>query len=382
MSQIASPKFDLFGSVISIRLPWLLAIAFSLGLTAFELAPNHEIDHRTVIWFINAIVLVCAALVSIIVHEAAHTLTSRRLGQKVDRVSLYPLGGVAEDYNDPGTPVDDALIASTGPLASVALSALFGLFWLAFPASDSLIAHDLFFLASANLVLAIANLLPAYPLDGGRIFRALVWYLHDDFAFGTRVAVAYGQAIATFGLAVGLVILGSQFSWSAAGLWVILAAWAVTRTGRQEVTRSLLISAGSSLTAGEAVRGLNPHVRADQPLDEVLEILLAEIRAGPALVTENGEVVGVISLNEVRRYRRAEWLNVPARSAMIPVATLPVLSEHASIRMLLNEFTDERIETLVVVGESGITGVLDRRVAMEKLLERVRQSRQQRSQPR
>ncbi|HEX7102354.1 MAG TPA: M50 family metallopeptidase [Nitrolancea sp.] len=378
MSQRAIPKFELFGSVVSIRLPWLLAIAFSLGLTAFQLAPGHEIDHRAVVWYLNAVVLVIGALGSIIFHEMAHTLVSRRLGHKVDRVSLYPLGGVAEDYNDPGTPLDDALIAGAGPVASMVPAALFALLWFAFPFSDSLLAHDLLFFASANLVLVIANLLPGYPLDGGRIFRAFVWYLHDDFAFGTRVAVAYGQAISTFALAVGLVIIGSKFSWSAAGLWVILAAWAVTRTGRQEVTRCLLISAGTSLTAGEAVRGLNPHVRADQPLDEVLEVLLTEIRAGPALVTENAEVIGVISLNEVRRYRRTEWLSVPARAAMIPVSALPELDERASMRALLNEFADERVETLVVVGNEGIVGVLDRRVAMEKLLERVRQSRKQR----
>lgn len=377
MSQLASPKIELFGSVVTIRLPWLLAIAFSLGLTAFQLAPHHEIDHRTIAWYLNAVVLVCGALGSIIFHETTHTLTSRRLGHKVDRVSLYPLGGVAEDFNDPGTPLDDALIAAAGPISSLMLAALFSLLWFAFPFSDSIIGHDLRFLAGANLVLVIANLLPGYPLDGGRIFRAFVWYLHDDFAFGTRVAAAYGQAIATFALAAGLVIVGSQFSWSTAGLWVILAAWAVTRTGRQEVTRCLLISAGTSLTAGEAVRGLNSHVRADQPLDEVLEVLLTEIRAGPALVTEKAEVIGVISLNELRRYRRAEWLSVPARTAMIPVSALPELDERASIRVLLNEFTDERIETLVVVGSDGIVGVLDRRVAMEKLLERVRQSRKQ-----
>ncbi|HVX30267.1 MAG TPA: site-2 protease family protein [Nitrolancea sp.] len=375
---MASPKIELFGSVVSIRLPWLLGIAFSLGLTAYQLAPEHHVDHRTAVWYANALILVCGALVSIVVHEAAHTLVSHRLGQKVERVSLYPLGGVAEDYNDPGTPLADALIAGAGPVASLLLAGLFGIAWLALSFSDSLVSHDLLFLAFANLILAIANLLPGYPLDGGRIFRAFVWYLHDDFAFGTRVAVAYGQGISTFALAVGLVIVGSQFSWSAAGLWVILAAWAVTRTGRQEVTRSLLISAGTSLTAGEAVRGLNPHVRADQPLDEVLEVLLAEIRAGPALVTEDSAIVGVISLNELRRYRRSEWLSVPARAAMVPVSVLPALPEQASIRDLLNEFADQRIETLVVVGENGIAGVLDRRVAMEKLLERVREARVQR----
>ncbi len=375
MSQFANPKIELFGSVVSIRMPWLMAIAFALGLSAFQLAPNRVIDHHTVVWYINAVVLVCASLGSIMFHELAHTLAGRRLGRPSDRVSLYPLGGVAEDYNDPGKPLDDALIAGAGPFASALLALVLGVCWSMTRSVDPLIAHNFLFLASANLVLTLANLLPGYPLDGGRIFRAFVWYLHDDFAFGTRVAVVYGQAIATFAIAVGLVIVGSHFSWSIAGLWVILAAWAVTRTGRQEVTRSLLISAGASLTAGEAVRGLNPHVRADQPLDEVLEVLLAEIRAGPALVTENGSVIGVISLNELRRYRRPEWLSVPARSAMISVSTLPKLNEHASIRVLLNEFADERLETLVVVGDEGIAGVLDRRVAMEKLLDRVREAR-------
>ena len=374
MTQRMSPEIEIFGSVVTIRLPWLIAIAFTLGLTAFQLAPNHEVDNRTVIWYVNASVLVCAAVGSILFHEAAHALVSERLGRQTDRISIYPLGGVAEDYNDPGTPLRDATIAIAGPIASALLAAALALIWLALSGNFPILAHDLRFLAATNLVLAVANLLPGYPLDGGRIFRALVWYLHDDFAAGTRAAVAYGQVISTFALAVGLVIIGSRSSWSAAGLWVILAAWAVTRVGRQEMTRCLLISVGATLTAGEAVRGLNPHVRADQPLDDVVEILLAEMRSGPALVTEGLSVIGVISLNELRRYRRSEWLSVRAGDAMIPVAKLPALDESVSIRKLLNEFADDRVGTLIVAGKDGVVGALDRRIAIEKLLDRVREA--------
>src|SRR6185312_10492081 len=227
----------------------------------------------------------------ILVHEAAHALVGDRLGRTTDRVSIYPLGGVAEDYNDPGTPVRDATIAIAGPVASALLALPLVIIWALLPHHTSMLSRDISFLAAINLILAIANLLPGYPLDGGRIFRAFVWYLHDNFEVGTRAAVAYGQVISTFGLAVGLVIIGTRNSWSAAGLWVILAAWAVTRVGRQEITRCMLISVGSTLTAGEAVRGLNPHVRAEQSLDDVLEVLLAEMRSGPALVTSGADVI-------------------------------------------------------------------------------------------
>ncbi|HVB63871.1 MAG TPA: M50 family metallopeptidase [Nitrolancea sp.] len=375
MTQRANLELEIFGSVVTIRLAWLVAIAFTLGLTAFQLAPHHEVDNRTAVWYINAFVLVCAAVGSILFHEGAHALVSRRLGRRTDRISLYPLGGAAEDYNDPGTPLREVAIAIAGPLASVLLATPPLLLWLVIPAGNSMLSRDLFFLAATNLVLAVANLLPGYPLDGGRIFRALVWYLHDDFAIGTRAAVAYGQVIGTVALAVGLVIIGSRSSWSTAGLWVILAAWSVTRAGRQEITRCLLISAGSTLTAGEAVHGLNPHVRADLPLDDVLEILLTEIHSGPALVTEGLSVIGIISLNELRQYRRSQWLTVCAREAMVPVAALQSINESVSIRTLLNEFADDRVNTLIVVGPDGVVGAIDRRIAIGKLLDRARQAR-------
>ena len=93
----------------------------------------------------------------------------------------------------------------------------------------------------------------------------------------------------------------------------MLAAWAVARVGRQEMTRSTLLSLGGSLTAGEAVRGLNPHVRADQPLDVALEALLAEMHSGPGLVTRGGDVIGVLSLQELRHFRRNEWPTTTGR---------------------------------------------------------------------
>jgi CBS domain-containing protein len=131
------------------------------------------------------------------------------------------------------------------------------------------------------------------------------------------------------------------------------------------------MSTGATFSAGDAVRGLNPHVRVDQPLDEVLEALLADMSSGPGLVMDDGAVVGVVSLHRLRRYRRTEWSDTTAREAMIPLIRVPAIDQNVSVRRLLNELTDGHTDLLLVTGPDGVVGALDRRIAIEKLIDRV-----------
>lgn len=371
LTQRSGPEFSIFGRSFIVRTPWLIASAIALGLTAFELAPHRTIDTRVLLWALNDIALAAIAAGSILLHEAAHAVVARRLNRTSERISIYPLGGVVDDFNDPGNPRQETLVAIAGPIASAGVSAVFLLVWVWIRSSTTTLTDDILVLALTNGVLALVNLLPGYPLDGGRIFRALVWYLHDDFAVGTRASVAYGQIISTFALATGLVLLGSRNSWSLLGVWIILGAWGVARVGRQEMTRCVFLALGGSLTAGEAVRGLNPHVRCDTTLDDVLDALLAEMRSGPGLVMRDAEVVGVISLQDLRRFRRVDWHKTNAEVAMVPINHLRVLDESISVRSLLNKLTDGRSDTLIVTGDAGVIGALNRQIAVEKLVERV-----------
>jgi Zn-dependent protease len=375
LSQRSGPEFTIFGRIFTVRTPWVVATAIALALTALQLAPNRSINGPSLIWYLNGVVLAAAAAGAILVHELAHALVGQKLGRAPERISIYPLGGAVEDFNDPGTPRQETLIAIAGPIVSALIGGLLFLAWALLPTRDLMLGDDLLVLGAMNAILAGVNLLPGYPLDGGRVFRALVWYLHDDFATGTRASVAYGQIISTFALATGLVFLGSRGSWSLLGVWIIFGAWGVARVGRQEMTRSVFLSLGSSLTAGEAVRGLNPHVRADQPLDEVLEALLAEMHSGPGLVTCDGNVIGVISLNELRRYRRMQWPETKAQDAMVPIGRLSTLDQSVSVRRLLNELTDQRSDTLLVTGEEGVVGAINRQIAVAKLIDRVQAAR-------
>ena len=375
LAQRTGPVFCLFGRTFTFRAPWIIAAALALALTTIELAPRNSANGHAIAWYLNGFVLVIAAVGSILLHEVAHAAVGQWLGRAPERVAIYPFGGAIDDFNDPGTPREEILIAVIGPIASGAIAGLLFLSWVFVPSQTSLLRQDLLFLAIVNGVLAGVNLLPGYPLDGGRVFRALVWYLHNDFATGTKAAVTYGQIISTFALASGLVFLGSRSSWSLLGLWIMLAAWGVARVGRHEMIRSTLLSLGASLTAGEAVRGLNPHVRADQPLDVVLEALLAEMRSGPGLVTSNGDVVGVLSLHDMRRYRRSEWPRTLASDAMTPLNRMPNVDESVSVPKLLNELMEGRSDTLLVTDDNGVVGALNRQIAVEKLLERLQPAR-------
>lgn len=371
LTQRSGPEFSVFGRSFIVRTPWLIACAVALGLTAFELAPHRTVDTQILVWALNGIMLAAIAVGSILVHEAAHAVMARRLDRSSERISIYPLGGVVDDFNDPGSPRQETLVAVAGPIASAAIAVVFLLAWLSVRTISSTITGDLLVLALINGVLAVVNLLPGYPLDGGRIFRALVWYLHDDFAVGTKASVTYGQIISTFALATGLVFLGSRNSWSLLGIWIILGAWGVARVGRQEMTRCVFLSLGGSLTAGEAVRGLNPHVRCDSTLDDALDALLAEMHSGPGLVMRDAEVIGVISLHDLRRFRRVDWHKTTAEEAMVSIEHLRVLDESISVRSLLNKLTDGHSDTLIVTGDAGVVGALNRQIAVEKLVERV-----------
>ncbi|MGA7672220.1 MAG: M50 family metallopeptidase [Nitrolancea sp.] len=375
LAQRSGPEFNILGRMFTVRIPWAVAACAALALTASELAPRESISSHVLLWLLNGAVLTAATIGSILLHEVGHAVVGQRFGRATERISIYPLGGAADDFNEPGSPRSEIVTGIAGPIASGILAGLFASFWALTPASASTLRQDLLFIIVVNGVLAIANLLPGYPLDGGRIFRALVWYLHDDFTAGTRAAVTYGQVISTFGLASALVLLGSHGPWSLVGIWVMLAAWAVARVGRQEMTRSTLLSLGGSLTAGEAVRGLNPHVRADQPLDVALEALLAEMHSGPGLVTRGGDVIGVLSLQELRHFRRNEWSTTPAEKAMIPISQLDRLDQAISVRKLLNVLTEGRTDTLLVVGDDGVVGAINRQIAVEKLVDRVQAAR-------
>ncbi|HEU5422190.1 MAG TPA: site-2 protease family protein [Nitrolancea sp.] len=363
--------FQWRGGRVSVRLTWLLAVTVVTGFTLARIVPEMSRWQERIFWYLGVVVVISGAIMLLLLHEAAHDWMARRLGIGVSPSRLYPFGSVSEGYADPGTPRSELLIALAGPLANLLVALVLGGGWFLLRAGD-LHRTLLGLLALASAVIGAANLLPGLPLDGGRILRALVWYLHQDYNSGTRAAVFYGQVISTFTLAAGVIALGSHTSWQPLGAWIILLSWALNRTGREEMLRSELVSRGARVSVGDVVVGLNARIHPEQTLEDVLDVLLAHGQLGPALVSDEGRVSGILSLDQLRRWPRAGWAAHTVAEAMIPLARVASISADASVRELLDRLVDGQVEVLAVVKQGEVLGAVDRRLAARQLFERSR----------
>ena len=185
---------------IPIRLHWSLLLVFSLLTVSLATAylPGTEPDLGTGAAWGLAIVSSVLFFVSLLLHELGHSIVAMRAGLPVDSITLFIFGGVARIGDTAKSAETELRIAAAGPLVSLALAAMFGLVWLVVRGNDALAAAA-FWLAVINLVLALFNLLPGFPLDGGRVLRALVWQFTGSQQRATQVALISGQMVA-FGL--------------------------------------------------------------------------------------------------------------------------------------------------------------------------------------
>jgi Zn-dependent protease len=157
---------------------------------------------------------------SVLAHELSHSVVAKRQGIPVQSITLFIFGGVSRLAGEPGRPMTEFTVAVVGPLSSIALSVIFGGLWYLLGAGDSTLGVVLFLLSWTNLWLGVFNILPGYPLDGGRILRAAVWGLTGNYRRATRVATRSGQAIGALTVLLGVTL--GIFVGAVNGIWVAL----------------------------------------------------------------------------------------------------------------------------------------------------------------
>jgi Zn-dependent protease/CBS domain-containing protein len=374
LGRIAGVEVRLDGSLIVV----FLLVAVNLGGWFFPAQhPNWSASWR----WATAIAAALLFFASVLAHELAHALVGRWQGVPVERITLFVLGGMAELRSEPKTPKAELLMAAVGPLTSLVIGLLATwLGWLAIdPGTAQLVGRTLFvsklgpaatlllWLGPVNVVLAIFNLLPGFPLDGGRVLRAILWRATGDLERATRWATEVGRALAWTLMLIGvLMMFGRRVPLFGAGtlqgIWLVFIGWflngAAVRSYQTLVLRRLfedlpVASLMRRATPGDAIaRGASLQAAADR-----FQALPAE-RCLP--VAQGADITGLICVSDLKKTPREEWPRHQVAEVMTPIAAIPAARPSEEVVNVLGKLGQDEVDQVPVIEDGRVLGFLNR----------------------
>jgi len=351
------------GIRIQVHYTWIVIFALlSLSLVANFRATQPEWGEGAT--YLAAIAGVLLFFGSIVLHELGHSLVAVARNIPVRSITLFIFGGVAELEKDSETARDEFWIAIAGPLVSIGLGVLFLVLAALLSGVSEPLSVTFGWLGFINIAVAVFNMVPGFPLDGGRVFRALVWGITGDAARGMRYAVAGGRftALALFALGVWMALgLGQLIG----GIWFVAIGWflmnAAEASGRSYTWRAAL----GDVRAGDLVREGPPSVPAGTSLETWVREGVLGRGSRAALVTLPGAgggatVAGLVSLSDARKVPREAWPSTPVDEVMTPRSALHVVSAETGLAEVLELMARNRLNQVPVEEGGALTGWLDR----------------------
>ena len=346
---------------IEVGLHWSLAIALALivwtlaGQFLPEVVPDQS---QTAYWLVSALAAVLFYL-SLLSHEMGHALVARRLGVKVDGITLWIFGGVARLKGDASTPGNEARIAIAGPLVSLALAILFGAatFALDATAGPPLIDAGFFWLAISNGTLLLFNLIPAFPLDGGRLLRAWLWGRSGDRYRATSRAAWLGRVCALLLIGLGLFALFIQGAFS--GLWLVLLGWFLMTAARAEKEQVMMRGALAGLRVRDA---MTPDATAAPGWITVDEFMRSYLPGRGAtafpLKTFDGALDGLVTLAQLSQVAPNERQSRRVRDVGIGIDEVAKASPGEPVTAVLDRFSPSDEGQMLVIDGGQLVGTL------------------------
>jgi Zn-dependent protease/predicted transcriptional regulator len=306
----------------------------------------------------GAVVVSGVFFLSVLIHEMSHAVVSNRLGLPVRSITLFVFGGAANLSKEPEAPGDEFRIAVVGPLSSLVLGLLFAVGWLALRPVSNGISGIVGYLALINVSLALFNMLPGFPLDGGRVFRSVVWSRNGDRLRATRTASRAGEWIAYGMMAAGVAEL--FFTGLAGGLWLLLIGFFLRSTAVASYEQLLIETTLSGIPVGDVMRRDVPRVPAGITIETFVHdhLLAGSARAFGVMVDDR--LAGLITLADARRVPRADWPATTVRQAMTSADHLLTVEAQQCLTDALRLMVEHDVNQVPVMRGQEIAGVLDR----------------------
>ncbi|WP_026736699.1 site-2 protease family protein [Fischerella sp. PCC 9605] len=346
---------SLFGIPLFLDPLWFVI----LGLATLNFGVAYQ-ELGTALAWSAGIVMALLLFASVLLHELGHSLVARSQGIKVNSITLFLFGGIAAIEEESKTPGKAFQVAIAGPAVSIALFFLLRLGSNVLPHTNPLriMVGDL---ARINLVLALFNLIPGLPLDGGQVLKAALWKATGDRFQAVRWAAKAGQILGYSAIALGLLVdyLTGEL---VTGLWIALLGWFGIRNATSYDRVTILQETLLKLKASDAMTRDFRIVDANQILRSFADLYLLETTPSQVYFAESdGRYRGMVSIDDLRTVERSDWETRTLESIVHPLTEIPSVEESTNIAEVINKLENEKLSRVTVLSPAGaVAGVIDR----------------------
>jgi Zn-dependent protease len=347
----------ILGIPIGLDPSWFLVFALFTWILAVNYFPaDFKNWTKLQYWSVAALTTIIFFL-SVVLHELGHSIMALRYKLPVKSISLYIFGGISEITSEPTNAIEEFVIAFAGPLTSLILAGIFYLLELVFKNVTPIYAMTKY-LAFINASLAVFNLIPGFPLDGGRVFRAIVWGITKNLRRATEIAGLLGQAIAFVFILLGVwqLFQGNWFN----GLWIAFIGWfletAVVGQVQQQRIRSLL----SGHTVDQIMSRSCAIVSPNLTLQELVDQYILEKGQRCMVIMRGDQPAGLLTLHNIRQIPRERWSTTTALEVMTPMDKVKLTSPKIGLEKALEQMGTDGVNQMPVMENGQIEGMLSR----------------------
>ena len=316
----------------------------------------------SVIWAVSVLTAILF-FAAIVVHELSHALIARMRGLPVKSITLFALGGVAQIEKDASDPKTEFWMGIVGPITSALIGLLclalaLALGWDPSAARQSPLLAMLVWLGIINITLAVFNMIPGFPLDGGRVLRAIVWWITGDSSRATRIAARTGQVIAFAFIIIGLVgfYKGAGFG----GLWLTFIGWFLLDAARSSYLQVETMERLRGVRARDVMAHNWPVIEGDVNLQRFVDDHLLRSGRRYFVVQENNNAVGLITPHELKDVDRTRWPQTSVHDVMVPLDRLHSVQGTTPVTDALEKMGREDVNQLFVLSNRHLDGIISR----------------------
>ncbi len=363
--------FRVLGITISIDYTWFIVFFLFAWSLAYGYFPQKVPDLGVTAYLVMGAVASLFLFICVLIHEIAHSYTANRLGLDVKEITLFIFGGVAQLTREPDTPGKELKIAIAGPLASGGLAVGFYLLKLLIDGMYTGgvvqgVSAVVGFLSTINIVLIVFNMIPGFPLDGGRIMRAVWWAKTGSIREATRVASIIGKGFASLLIVFGfLQIISGLFI---QGLWAVLIGVFLQQAAEGSYRQLLMKITLEGMKVSDIMTRNVVTVPAHIPLSTVVERFFFNYHFVSFPVLRDGRLVGLLTLNDVRKVDKERWHTTLVEEAMERISPDRVLHPEDSVLHALTKMIEDGVGRYPVVDQNGeLVGILSRRDIMKTM---------------